>query len=475
MKNIFIVILLLIVISGCGMMGNSNSTSSSSSSLAQNSSDTNSTQDMNNSKDGTLLIAKSILPKNISMEFPTILKDDDKSQKKETSDTNSSSSSIGYNQLKEYINQIDDIVKIAEINLVILKKAMPQVLDRCEGMSSCIFEAGYLSIVLDNETITNIDNIIDDKNFTAIDENLNKRVYLGELEFKKEYLIEDDGYRYELKLDLASNDELLDKIYKNGKIQNSKLKENNRVIEYQIFKWFDFIDDVTTLYLYKDENRTIDVRIYYSIDEYGKESMHILKSSNTFTLKNNMNLTLSDQDIDESLKLTANSIEEEVVDKDKKIIKSFSSNGEIREDNSLILFSGNIEDDTNNTTNKPIISEVICDNSECIENNISTENKLSIDDEQYNTRENLKFYQIEIEDTNLSDGSFLILPPYTDIEDLKLIDIFKLSIGTFTILDGKAQGEIHSSQYSEQLDELTIVKIEDNGEEDLLFTVIRKN
>jgi len=62
---------------------------------------------------------------------------------------------------------------------------------------------------------------------------------------------------------LASNDELLDKIYKNGKIQNSKLKENNRVIEYQIFKWFDFIDDVTTLYLYKDENRTIDVRIYY--------------------------------------------------------------------------------------------------------------------------------------------------------------------------------------------------------------------
>jgi len=46
--------------------------------------------------------------------------------------------------------------------------------------------------------------------------------------------------------------------------------------------------------------------------------MHILKSSNTFTLKNNMNLTLSDQDIDESLKLTANSIEEEVVDKDKR-------------------------------------------------------------------------------------------------------------------------------------------------------------
>ncbi len=148
-------------------------------------------------------------------------------KKKRPNDTNSSSSSIGYNQLKEYINQIDDIVKIAEINLVILKKAMPQVLDRCEGMSSCIFEAGYLSIVLDNETITNIDNIIDDKNFTAIDENLNKRVYLGELEFKKEYLIEDDGYRYELKLDLASNDELLDKIYKNGKIQNSKLKENN--------------------------------------------------------------------------------------------------------------------------------------------------------------------------------------------------------------------------------------------------------
>jgi hypothetical protein len=48
-----------------------------------------------------------------------------------------------------------------------------------------------------------------------------------------------------------------------------------------------------------------------------------------------------------------------------------------------------------------------------------------------------------------------------------------MTIGTFTILDGKAQGEIHSSEYNDMLDELTIVRIEDNptGDEPL-FTVV---
>jgi len=497
MKKIFFIIVLLIV-NGCGMMGNNSK--SSSSSIAQNgaSNDNNSTQN-DHSNGSNIKIAKNILPKNISIDFPTILKDDENNSTKDEIQDKNQSSTIGYSQLKKYISQIDDIVKRAQINLVLLKKVMPQVLEKCEGMSSCTFEPEYLSIVLDNETISEIDKIIDDKNFTQIDKNLNKKVHLGELNFTKEYIPNRDGYRYELKLDLTSNDKVIKELYKdkNQTIQNTKNKEQNITKEeYQIFKWFDYIQDVTTIYFYRDLNKTINVRIYYSVDEDGKESMHVLNSSETQNAKNNMNLTLANKDENnETLKISANGIEEKVLEDNKTVINSFSSNGEISEDSSLILFSGQITD-SNETNESQVISEVICNSSECIENNLTKpsedinrsdlnssnnydnneSNNIDIDElnsSVENLRENLKFYQLKIWDTNLSDGSFLILPPYTEIENLKLIDIFKMTIGTFTILDGKAQGEIHSSEYNDMLDELTIVRIEDNptGDEPL-FTVV---
>jgi len=497
MKKIFFIIVLLIV-NGCGMMGNNSKGSSSS--IAQNgaSNDNNSTQN-DHSNGSNIKIAKNILPKNISIDFPTILKDDENNSTKDEIQDKNQSSTIGYSQLKKYISQIDDIVKRAQINLVLLKKVMPQVLEKCEGMSSCTFEPEYLSIVLDNETISEIDKIIDDKNFTQIDKNLNKKVHLGELNFTKEYIPNRDGYRYELKLDLTSNDKVIKELYKdkNQTIQNTKNKEQNITKEeYQIFKWFDYIQDVTTIYFYRDLNKTINVRIYYSVDEDGKESMHVLNSSETQNAKNNMNLTLANKDENnETLKISANGIEEKVLEDNKTVINSFSSNGEISEDSSLILFSGQITD-SNETNESQVISEVICNSSECIENNLTKpsedinrsdlnssnnydnneSNNIDIDElnsSVENLRENLKFYQLKIWDTNLSDGSFLILPPYTEIENLKLIDIFKMTIGTFTILDGKAQGEIHSSEYNDMLDELTIVRIEDNptGDEPL-FTVV---
>jgi|GEM_PF-3408809 len=476
MKKIFLIVVLLII-NGCGMMGNSSKGSSSSIAQDGHSNDNNNTNSDRESNGGDIKIAKDILPKNISMEFPKVLKQSEENSTQEGGGETNSSSSIGYNQLRRYISQIDDIVKRAQINLVILKKAMPQVLKKCEGMSSCTFEPEYLSIVLDNETISEIDKIVDDKNFTRIDENLNRRVYLGELNFKKDYILNRDGYRYELRLDLISNDKLIKGLYKD-KNQNVTREE------YQIFKWFDYIKDVTTIYSYRDLNRTIDVRIYYSIDGDGKESMHVLNSSETKNLKNNMNLTLANKDENnETLKISANSIEEKLLEDNKTIINSFSSNGEISEDSSLILFSGKVSD-SNDTNQSQILSEVICNSSECIESNISSDinstnshnSSNNIDDinsSVENLRENLKFYQLKIGDTNLSDGSFLILPPYTEIEDLKLIDIFKLTIGTFTILDGKAQGEIHSSEYNNMLDELTIVRIEDNpiGDEPLFKLV----
>ncbi len=124
MKNILFVIVVLIV-GGCGMMGHSSS--SSSSQIADRGSDGNGTFDINSSRGSSLQIAYGgdILPKDISMDFPTILKK-----------SGQDSGGVGYGQLTDYVSQIDDVVKMAQVNLVILKRAMPQVLDRCEGMSS---------------------------------------------------------------------------------------------------------------------------------------------------------------------------------------------------------------------------------------------------------------------------------------------------------------------------------------------------
>ncbi len=68
------------------------------------------------------------------MDFPTILKKGGQDE-----------AGVGYSQLKDYVSQIDDVVDMAQINLIILKRAMPEVLERCEGMSSCTFKAREIS------------------------------------------------------------------------------------------------------------------------------------------------------------------------------------------------------------------------------------------------------------------------------------------------------------------------------------------
>ncbi|NPA61560.1 MAG: hypothetical protein GXO06_04695 [Epsilonproteobacteria bacterium] len=438
MKNILSIIVVLIV-GGCGMMGHSSSGGSSQ--IADRGSDNNGTFDINSSRGSSLQIAYGgeLLPKSISMDFPTILKKGGQDD-----------AGVGYSQLKDYVSQIDDVVDMAQINLIILKRAMPEVLERCEGMSSCTFKAREISVELSSSDIDEINSIIEDT--ISID----SKLYLGELSFKRDYTHGGGRFNYELKLDLVSSDRVV-KLYKGG--------YGDEVEEYQIFRWSDYSRDVATIYLYEDINHSVDVKIYYSSDESGQESMHVLKSTNGYNLKNSMNLTLSDKD-DVAFKLTANSIEEELLEDNSSLVNSFSSNGEIADDSSKIIFSRNVADE-NSSMEERVISEVVCSGDECVESNLSSISDIS---NESNLVDNLEFYQLKIGDSNLSDGSYLILPPDMDIENLSAVDIFKLAIGTFTILDGKAQGEIHSSLYNTLLDELTILKLEEG--ETILFKSI---
>ncbi len=62
-------------------------------------------------------------------------------------------------------------------------------------------------------------------------------------------------------------------------------------------------------------------------------------------------------------KLTANSIEEELLEDNSSLVNSFSSNGEIADDSSKIIFSRNVADE-NSSMEERVISEVVCSGDE---------------------------------------------------------------------------------------------------------------
>jgi hypothetical protein len=203
---------------------------------------------------------------------------------------------------------------------------------------------------------------------------------------------------------------------------------------------------VITTYIYDNNITIVNVSIYYFINEFGKETMHIYNTNNKSGHKENMNLTLANMKEDnETMLLQSNSIEQSF-DGNETNISSFSSNGEVSDENGRLLFSSTLSNDAseNNITN---VSEIVCEN-----NNSCNQNPEIISS-------NIEFYELRITGGNLDDGSFVLLPPYTDINGLKLIDIFGLTLGTFTKSDGKYQGEIHNGSYNDMLNRLTIVKI----------------
>jgi len=502
MNRSLILLSIIFIISGCGMMGgNSKKDTTLATNLSIDSNitdsstliatdDSNSTNEVNSSIDTpttpTITVAKTnILPQTISMDFPDILVDT-QNDNNQTTDTNSTLeinnrdnnstqtnsidnnqstpivNNIGYNQLKKSISQIQDIVTIAQVNLVLLEKVMPQVLDKCEGMISCVFEPKFLSIVLDNETISQIDDITKDTNFSIkIDDNITNKLLLGEISFAK-YNDDNRSYNYELTLDMASDN--IDFVYNkpDGNTTENNTTDINKtdtnITEYQNFKWSDDNKNVTTKYFYKDNNKTVDISIFYLVDEDNKKTMHVVNNSENSKHKENMNLTLADKEDDnKTVVLQSNSIEQ-FSDGNTTSINSFSANAEISDTSSTLLFAGSVSDN-NNTT-----SEVTCDNNSSCDENSSRD-----------INNHLELHELNITGGNLTDGSYILLPPYIDIKGLQLIDIFRLTLGTFTIFDEKAQGEIHNNSYNDMINQLTIVKMNESQNSTNMFEIVSQD
>jgi len=487
-------ILIIYFISGCGVMGSSSKKDDTASASAELDTEASATAELNVTselegsqlavaeedmastneitadedeppiKGGIVVEEESILPKAISMDFPKVLK-----KSSETNETNQSTAinnKIGYTQLKQDIFEVEEILNIAEVNLVVLEEVMPEVLLRCEGMISCTFENRSLSFIMNDKVIDSLDSISDDnKSFKDLN---NTRVFLGELTYTNHD--SSIGYQYSLTFDINSETSVKanNKTIKIFQLQKESIEGDSKK-ETQTLKWSENSRDVITSYFYEDNKTSFSVSVHYLTDEEGGEMMHVYDKHDTVDgHKENMNLTLTTADEgNNSFTLRTNSIEA-FTEGNETNVSSFSTNAEISEENTLLLFSGKISNDTLGTVSTEVgsTSEVVCENNESCDENGT---------EVLSGADSIELYELEIKGGNLEDGSYILLPPSSNIDDLELIDIFELSLGTFTVFDGKRQGEIHDNSYANMLNQLKILKILEYQESEQFIEVVKSD
>ncbi len=407
------------------------------------------------------IVEESLLPKKINIAFPTLLKAEHVEERNiseegnETSESNNSlveENDLGYLQLKKSITKIDGIIDLAQINLMVLDQVMPKVQQRCEGMISCLFKEKSLSVVMDNESISSINKMIAESNRSIFDGNISE-VSFGELGFYSYDL--NESYQYMLTLNVLNSSLYQHDVKVKRELQTIKWSENNR--------------DVLTIYDYEDNETNNTISLHYLIDEEGKETMHVYNrdDSQKIGYQENTSLVLSkvkDENASESnstYSLTSNSILKQSLDDDTHT-SSFSSNIEIVDNSSLLLFSGSM---TEGSSGDEVVvsSELSCDDNESCDENSSS------DDSLY---DNIDLFELRIVGGNLDDGDYLLLAPDTNIESLNMINIFEESLGRFTVFGREKQGALHSDGFLYMLNSLIIVYINPSQESTSMFEIV---
>ena len=167
-------------------------------------------------------------------------------------------------------------------------------------------------------------------------------------------------------------------------------------------------------------------------------------------------------DINRSMSVTANTVGTFLIN--RQITQTnFSLNGKVWNEGSQLLFVGGVSDEE--FKEKIVLDE---------ENNITT---VSYSDNnqsnEFNTDETLEFHELKIEGGVLKNGEYRLLAPNTNIDSLDLMDMFELSVGTFTKFDNKIQGALYDNSYIDILNKLTIVAITESQEVENMFEIIK--
>ena len=360
----------------------------------------------------------------------------------ETVDEENQTNNIAYDNLTDKIEKIERVIKISQVNLTVLEKTMPKIMTTCSNIDFNItcppFKEGELSVVMDNETRVQVSSIIDENNITFPDIN-ESGVSLGEVIYKR--YSDDTLYQFGLSHEMSAKE------------TNSSKKE------LYLFKWSNSNEDTLTQYSYEDNITISRVSIHYLTGEDEKELMHVtfLENNTLLGKKEIMNLTLVKKgDENGSFTITSNSIEE-FRDGNETNTSRFSSNGDISKDSSLLLFSGSVSSENNITDEE--MTKTIQDNR--VRCNVPNDEE-----------SNIELYELNITDSSLENGEYLLFPPNTAVQELSSLEIYEDSIGSFTVDGDKIQGGIKGDSYEDILNSLIIIKLIDTQESTEMFNIV---
>ncbi|HIP40977.1 MAG TPA: hypothetical protein EYG90_00515 [Campylobacterales bacterium] len=372
------------------------------------------------------------LPQTISMEIPQILK---KSSFNETNQSFTTEESIAYTQLIDDLERSQKYIALSKINLIYLENVMPEVLERCEGMTQCTFEEEELSFIMNEQVI----NLLKESNLTVTEDN-DTEIYFGEIEFTK------NAYHYRL--------------------------SHHQRDTVQTVKWSEESEDVETLYVKDGNNSKESMSLKYLTQENGQRVMHLFNTTQDKRLdaQKNLSFTLMDtNDINRSIFVTANTVGTLLIN--RQITQSnFSLNGKVSDEGSQLLFVGGISDES-------FKEKIVLDT----ENNITTVSYFDSNESDEFNGDNffdstkpatLEFYELNIEGGVLENGEYRLVAPNTNVESLDLMDMFELSVGTFTKFDGKIQGALYDNSYIDVLNKLTVVAITESQEVINMFEIV---
>jgi hypothetical protein len=383
-----------------------------------------------------------ILPEKISVNFPTVLKDTITAPSKGEDSEFEEKKENNLKQLQKDIYKAEDMVQIAEFNMILLEQVMPKILQKCEGIEHCQFEERELSFLLDEELIFTIDSVLNEKNRNFLDIN-NTMVYLGDIEFFK---YENQKYEYELNFNM---------------LNSSFIQEDSAIGERrQIFKWSSDNPNVVITYLYaKDVDRIVST-VRYFVNNEGNEFMYLSDKNDTNISIENTTLVVKNDENNSSYSLTSNTTIQQLSANETNS-SHFSTNIEMDDRGTqLLLLDKNTTLSTLDSVDKdenleiiptkPIVVTVPSSNLET-GSSFSEENKLTL-------------FVFEVDGDGLASGDYILLKPDTDTLELDLEALLEMAIGSFSVIEGTPQGSLYSNEFLDILDELVMVKIIDSQE-----------
>ncbi len=398
------------------------------------------------------------LPKEISIEIPKILREDEKIKKLKKENANQNTSK-GYQSLQTSIEELVWSQKLANVNLLFAQRIISEVDHKCKKEklnTACIISEGELSFVFDDKFISDMGKIAERSLEEDFKEIKNKIIPLGQVIFTR-YDIK-EKYQYNLKIDATPISILLGE---------------DIVLSIQTLQWSKDKKHVLTILEDESPSEKEMLSIYYQRKKSGEKEMDIkshYQHQNTIN-RETFDLNIIDKnDENETFKISSNY--QDLLESKGELYQSHSQSiGEISTQGGFLKIEGSYFD---YKTFKEkylfdgegeIISSQYCEeNLVCDMNDVST----WLDIAHIESDNNVKLHGTV---GGLQHNTrYLIFSPEVEIEDNSLLTsknqerILLAVVGQIYIFENQFYGELFSDRYANRLDELVIARSIKEGE-----------